>query len=92
MSIDPSRRRAMGRPGRSRTVGRYVAAAEAAAAAVAATAANVAAATASALGKSGMRNHQENGECSKKLMHCSSASDDGKDGAGVADCRLLIAN
>jgi hypothetical protein len=79
-------------PGRPWTVGRNVTAAEAAAAGVAAaTAADVAAATAS-LGKSGLSNHQEYDECSKKLMHCSSASQNGKDDAElqIADCRLEI--
>lgn len=69
-------------PGGRRTVGRNVTAAEAAATGVAAATANVAAATTtSALGKSRVSNHQEYDECSKKLMHCSSASQDGKDSA-----------
>jgi hypothetical protein len=69
-----------------------VTAAEAAATGVAAATANVAAATTtSALGKRRVSNHQEYDECSKKLMHCSSASQNGKDSAGIADCRLQIA-
>jgi hypothetical protein len=77
-------------------VGRNVTAAEAAAAGVAAATAHVAATTTTSLGKSGLSHHQEYDECSEELMHCSSASQNGKDGAAenreTADCRLQIAD
>jgi hypothetical protein len=61
------------------TVGWNVTAAEAAAGAAAATAS--VAATTTSLGKGGLSNHQEYDECSKELMHCSSAIDEGKHSA-----------
>jgi hypothetical protein len=83
----------------SRTVRRNVAAAEAAAGvahaaagrmAAATAAACATAATASALGKGGMRNDQYDDERSKKVLHCSSVTCDGKGNARwnreIVDC------
>src|SRR5476649_338277 len=58
---------------RRRAMGGNVSATEAAAAA--------AAATTTALGKGGLRNHQENDEHAKRCPHVSSASDNGKGSA-----------
>jgi len=77
-------------PGRTRTVRRNVAAAEAAASWMAHAAAACAAATTSALSKGGMGNDQEYHERSKKFLHCSSATCDGKVNARedheIGDC------
>src|SRR6266446_4176263 len=69
--------------GRSRTVSRNMAAAEAtpSAGVAHAAAARAAAATASALSKGRLRNDQEHDERSKKFMHCASATCNGKGNA-----------
>jgi hypothetical protein len=67
------------RSGRRRTVRRNVTATKATAAAGAA--AGMAATAATALGKGGLRNEQENDERAKSCPHISSAGQDGKGSA-----------